>query len=227
LNSLNRFKTFLSDVLRARASAVGLLWLEKALAAVATNERVLLRYYTEASRVFGKAALSLNNEERSALATFDSQLILDSWALDDASRALLLIAASEQLSRDEFCARARRCYELGDSREQQSWLRGLAVLPYGESFEDLAVDSCRTNILHLFEAIATNNPYPARHFPELNFNQMVMKCLFNGVPLAKVVALDARLNPELQRMAESYASERTAAGRTVPADIARTTYENV
>ena len=98
-------------------------------------------------------------------------------------------------------------------------LRGLAVLPYGETFEDVAVDSCRTNILQLLEAIATNNPYPARHFPELNFNQMVMKCLFNGVPLAKVVDLDGRLNAELKRMAESYASERQAAGRPVPADI--------
>jgi hypothetical protein len=205
------------------------MWLEKALAAVVSDpsETRLLRYYTEASRFAGKAALSLTQDERESLKAIDRLLVLHSWALDDAARALLLITVSDQLPRDEFCSRARNCYKLGDSREQQSWLRGLPVLPYGESFEDLAVDSCRTNILHLFEAIATNNAYPARHFPELNFNQMVMKCLFNGVPLEKVVDLDGRLNPELQRMAESYASERRAAGRSVPDDIARTTYENV
>jgi len=35
-----------------------------------------------------------------------------------------------------------------------------------------------------------------------------------------VVGLETRLNPELSRMARDYAAERTAAGRTVPADIA-------
>ena len=53
----------------------------------------------------------------------------------------------------------------------------------------------------MFEAIACENPFPARYFPELNFNQMVLKALFNGVALARIVGLRRRRNPELARMA--------------------------
>ena len=83
------------------------------------------------------------------------------------------------------------------------------------------MDACRSHIQPLFEAIACENPYPARHFPELNFNQMVLKVLFTGVALDRVVGLQARVTPELQRMAADYASERRAAGRSIPPDIWR------
>ncbi len=81
------------------------------------------------------------------------------------------------------------------------------------------IDACRTNILPLFEAVACENPYPAQHFPERNFNQLVLKALFNGVALSRVVGLASRLNADLTRMAGDYADERRAAGRAVPADI--------
>ena len=45
------------------------------------------------------------------------------------------------------------------------------------------------------------------------------KALFIGVPIARIVGLRRRLNPDLSRMARDYASERRAAGRTVPADL--------
>jgi hypothetical protein len=82
-----------------------------------------------------------------------------------------------------------------------------------------AVEACRTNAQVIFEAIACDNPYPFRYFPELNFNQMVLKALFIGSPLARVIGLEERITSELIRMAEDYASERRAAGRPVPEDI--------
>ena len=56
------------------------------------------------------------------------------------------------------------------------------------------------------EAIACENPYPARYFPELNFNQMVLKALFTGVALARIIGCDGRVTSELSRMAADYAS---------------------
>jgi hypothetical protein len=53
----------------------------------------------------------------------------------------------------------------------------------------------------------------------LNFNQMVLKALFNNVPLARIVGLADRANNELARMANDYAAERRAAGRAIPGDI--------
>lgn len=62
-------------------------------------------------------------------------------------------------------------------------------------------------------------PTPPGSFPELNFNQMVVKCLFNGVALHRIVGLEQRFSAELSRMADDYAAEREAAGRTVPVDL--------
>jgi hypothetical protein len=71
----------------------------------------------------------------------------------------------------------------------------------------------------VFEAIACENPYPMQHFPEHNYNQMVLKAFFTGVAVQRIDGLAARRSPELVRMAEAYASERRAAGRSVPSDI--------
>ena len=92
-------------------------------------------------------------------------------------------------------------------------------MPHCEVFLHTAIDSCRTNIIPLFEAIACENTYPSNHFPELNFNQMVLKCLFNRIALSRIIGLESRFNRELSRMADHYARELHAAGRAVPPDI--------
>jgi hypothetical protein len=71
----------------------------------------------------------------------------------------------------------------------------------------------------VFEAIACENAYPARHFPDQNFNKLVLKAFFTGVGVARIVGLGGRRTAELRRMAEDYASERRAAGRSVPPDL--------
>jgi hypothetical protein len=100
-------------------------------------------------------------------------------------------------------------------------LRVLSYLPDPESFLELAGDACRSSVQGVFEALACENPYPARHFPEAAFNQMVLKAVFTGAALVRICDLDRRINRELVRMAEGYASERRAAGRSVPADVER------
>ncbi len=113
----------------------------------------------------------------------------------------------------------------GDGAERQAVLRALPLLPVPERFLEIAVDACRSHIQPLFEAVACENPYPAFYFPELNFNQMVLKALFTGVALARILGLEGRITPELGRMAADYASERRAAGRSVPPDIGQLTGE--
>ena len=83
------------------------------------------------------------------------------------------------------------------------------------------MNACRSSVQSVFDAICCENPYPALHFPDLAFNQMVLKALFTGVALERIHRLSERKNAELARMAAGYASERTAAGRSVPGDIGR------
>ncbi len=193
-------------------------WLNEALAACLPGRPVatLLRSYTAASRQVGHAPLAVSGQDLVPFADLDIRFT--QWTAADAARAALLLATGE-VDPDRFRELALESYEQGDSREQQSWLRAIALYPQPERFTMTAIDACRTNIVPLFESIACENPFPARYFPERNFNQMVLKAFFNGIAIERIVNLSARLNSELSRMAADYVSEREAAGRTVPADI--------
>jgi hypothetical protein len=129
----------------------------------------------------------------------------------------LLIAAVA--ARPAHADLVETCYREGDNRERQAVLYALPMLPAPEIFVDLAVEACRTHVQPVFEAITCENPYPARYFPELSFNQMALKAVFTGVALERIVGLRLRVTEELARMAADYASERRAAGRAVPADL--------
>lgn len=214
-------RDWLLATIRARASDSGARWLDKAVQAIesgAIRTDTMLSYYTGASRWLGKSALQLDDAERARLNELAPRLPMDHWGLDEAARAAILLSIAH-LPNDEFRLLALQAYELGDSREQQSWLRGLFLLPGRERFRNTAIDACRTNILPLFESIACENPYPLFHFPESNFNHMVLKNLFMGVAIARIVGLEERLNADLSRMANDYLREREAAGRPVPTDI--------
>jgi hypothetical protein len=170
----------------------------------------LLNAYAAATRRLGKERLGA---EETGTERFPA------WSRDDAGRALMLLAVAATADDRTFGGLALDCYHNGDAREQSSWLRALPLLPGPERFLDTATDACRTNIIPLFESICCENAYPARFFPELNFNQMVLKALFNVIPLVRIAGLAGRINPELSRMTDDYASEREAAGRALPTDI--------
>jgi hypothetical protein len=180
----------------------------------------LLVAYATAPQHVGRDALSLSPAELAELRDAAPGVGFDRWMRDDAARALLLIERRNSgRTGDAFVADALACFDQGDAREQQSWLRAIALWPEAKAFLPTAIDACRTNIIPVFEALACENPYPAAHFPDRNFNQMVLKAMFNSIELARILGLPSRRNAELSRMARDYAAERTAAGRTVPADI--------
>lgn len=211
-------KNRLQSALQVRTSGEAARWLQEALKVAQTgSQERLLALYTEASMRLGRLPLAPQAGEASTAAL--EGLALDQWTLEDAARANFLLARADSESPEAFQADAQACYEMGDAREQQSWLRAVALMPGPERFLPLVIDACRTNILPVFEAVACGNPYPSTYFPERNFNQLVMKALFNGVRLDRIVGLAARANTELARMATDFAAERRAAGRPVPADI--------
>jgi hypothetical protein len=138
---------------------------------------------------------------------------------DEYGRAALVLAAIGSLEPGEHVGFIRDLLRRGEVRERQAVLRVLAGLPEPARFVDLAIDACRTNVQSVFEAIACDNAYPARHFGDRAFAQLVIKALFVGAPLARIVELPARVTDELVRMTEAYASERRAAGRPIPSDV--------
>lgn len=189
-----------------------------------THLNEILSRYTGATRLSsGKAGPNaLSPEDAAAIRTagFPADVPLTSWTSADVARFILLRDIAASTPSADFPAIALACFENGDAGEQASWCRAVSLLPQAEQYLPQVIDACRTNILPLFESIACENPYPAAFFPERNFNQLVLKAMFNNIALARVVGLPSRKNPELARMAADYAAERTAAGRSVPADIA-------
>lgn len=210
----------LLTLLISRVAPPARRWIDEARESAA-DDTAFAGHYTLASRKLGKAPLALSAEEDRRLRAAGVTWPLGGWSADDLGRVTLLLAAAATRDHRELDALVETLYRAGDNRERQAILRALPFLPASDGLVTIAVDACRTHVQPVFEAIACENPYPAAQFPELNLNQMVLKALFIGVALDRIVGLDARVTPELRRMAAAYASERRAAGRTVPDDISR------
>ena len=138
--------------------------------------------------------------------------------LTDYLRLWLLTQALPQLAPTARADWLLQLFEAGELGEQVSVLRVLPLLAEPAQFLETGVQACRTNARDVFEAIVCENPFLVEQFPELNFNQAIMKAIFMEVPLSRVAKLEQRITPELSRMAKGYASERRAAGRPVPND---------
>ncbi|WP_173873482.1 EboA domain-containing protein [Streptomyces albus subsp. chlorinus] len=135
----------------------------------------------------------------------------------DAARVLILHAAAP--GTDALV----RLYGKGSADERRAVLLALPHLdppPRTARALSLVEDALRTNDTRLVAAAL--GPYAAAHLDAHQWRQGVLKCLFTGVPTAAVAGLEHRAagDDELARMLEDYARERTAAGRTVPEDLA-------
>jgi hypothetical protein len=207
-------------VLRRRLPPAAEEWYARVDAPAPAETSAFVRDFAAASRVLGSGA-TLEAADRDELRA--AGVAVAGWRLVDFGRVAMLVAAARHVTADALVALVGDCYTHGDTDERRAVLLALALLPAPERFVPLAVDACRTSVQPLFEAIACENPFAAAHFPAASFNQMVLKAVFTGVALERVVGLEARRTPELRRMAADYASERRAAGRSVPADLERLT----
>jgi len=190
-------------------------WLVEQLAAAGEPARFAAAF-AGAGRRLGRAAI----REAAAAAITASGLRWPVTGADECGRAALVLAAIAAMPDDRHAGFVRDLVRRGEVRERQAVLRVLAALPAPARFVEIAIDACRTNVETVFWAIACDNDFPARHFPAPAFHQMVLKALFIGAPLARVAGLAERTSAELIRMVDAYASERAAAGRAIPADVA-------
>jgi hypothetical protein len=212
----------LLGVLEAHAPAAAVSWLRRGLPSIdgPLPRGIFFGFYAGAGRRFGHGSPALDPIARERL--IEAGLERPSaYSLSDVARAALLVGAMACVPDGEQLSLAQEAFRKGDNAERAALLRALSLLPRPERFVELAAEASRTHVHDVFEALAADNPYPARWFPELNWNQLVMKALFTGVALERVIGWQARNNPELLRMAADYAAERRAAGRPVPEDVER------
>jgi hypothetical protein len=204
------------DLVVARAPAAAREWLIARAGALGADS--FGPVYSGVGRRLGSAAVALDAGERAGLSRAGLPLP-EGWPLAAVGRAGLLATVMQGLGREARVQLAQSVFKTGDNEERAALLKALTLLPEPEAFVELAIDSCRSHVQSVFEAIACENPYPARWFPEPSFNQLVLKAFFVGVAVRRVQGLASRRSPELVRMALAYASERRAAGREVPPDL--------
>ncbi|MFC8830785.1 EboA domain-containing protein [Streptomyces sp. NPDC057137] len=179
----------------ARLDATAVAWLDQALAEAAEKDDNVARRRWELR--FAAAGRHCGQENA------------------DAVRTLLLRRAAADVST------LTRLYQQGAAAERRAVLLALPHLVPGPEALPLVEDALRTNDTTIVEAAV--GPYAADHLDPHAWRHAVLKCLFTGVPVAAVAGAERRAHgdAELARMLADFASERTAAGRSVPPDLHR------
>jgi hypothetical protein len=205
---------------RSRVSAEAREWLGGVASEIAAplSLRTFHMAFARTGRTVGTDPVVLDASAQAALAERGGPAPMVGWGTDELVRAALLMRAVGALETDAQAALVSDLYYRGEVRERQAVLRVLAWLPQPERFAELAVEACRSHVQTVFDAIACWNPFPAEHFSEAAFNQMVLKAVFTETPVTRISGLARRVGPDLARMTRDYADERRAAGRPVPKD---------
>lgn len=191
-------------------------WLEPRLQSDQKDAEVF-RSFALAPRRLGKEDLNLTEAELAQARALRPGWVPGALSLSQAARLLLLLSASTE----DFLRRFEKIVLTADVGEQVTLFRGLPIYPVGDQLLPFAQEALRGNIRSVFEAVAHDNPYPAEHFDEGAWNQMVLKALFIGSYLHPIQGLDRRANPELAGMLQRTAHERRAAGRAVSPELWR------
>lgn len=212
---------FLTGLLQKDAEPKSLDWLktqsEKIRTAAIPSQFFLS--FSQASRFFKKDLLNVTDSEKSQAETLVSGFEPVFWNSLQTARTILMLNFPQE--KGKWFAAINQLFETGDMHEQQALYAALPLMPYQEDLLSRAIDGCRTNMTLIFDAIALNNPFPAQHFPEANWNQLVLKSIFMQRPLYRIQKLEERRNLALADIASDFAHERWAAGRSVMPELWR------
>ena len=207
--------------LSTRLPSPALAWLEDRAAAVASGDRkALYLAFGLAVRKTGKADLELSPAELTEAAKIRPGWDPRGWTVDQAARLLLVLRFPAD-DGPKFIETLDQLFAAGEVHELIALYQGLPLFPHQALLPLRCAEGIRTNIKSVFTAIAHRNPFPAERLNEDQWNQLILKCQFVGVPLDPVVGLDARGNAKLAKMLDDFAHERWAAKRPVSPELWR------
>jgi len=184
----------------------------------AEDERRLAIALGLTSRKIGRLDLALTADEAVSAQRLRAGWRPELWATDEAAR-ILILGASHRDDDQAFAARVDRLCAMAEVTEYIAYLKGFAIFPAPKLLYGRAREGIRSAITPVFAAIACHNPYPFDHLDEDAWNQMVVKCVFNGVPIETIVGLQERRNPEVVQMLSDLVAERRAASRPLPETV--------
>jgi hypothetical protein len=146
------------------------------------------------------------------------EITLTNWSLDRLVRVFFLLILEEKTSEIDFRNSINTLFETAEINESVALYSALPFFKNPENWLLKATDAVRSNIGDVFDSLAFNNPYPSKYFPELAWNQLVLKCIFNDKSINNIIGLKDRFNQNLADTFIDFAHERWAAGREVPVE---------
>lgn len=217
----DRILDLLTDWLAIRLDAASMTWVhDRQATARANDKKGFFLAFGMAPRKVGKSDLMLTAEELSIADSVRPGWNPRGWSVDQAVRSVLVLSLPLD-NPVSLVALMDQLFGTGEVGELVALYQALPLLPFPSAHVLRAAEGVRTNIKSVFCAVAHQNPYPAEQFSEDQWNQMVLKCQFIGVPMSPVVGLDQRANARLASMVVDFIHERKAANRPVAAEMWR------
>lgn len=185
------------------------------------SDRAFFVQFSSISTKIGKAPLTTSPTSLEKLAQLAPGLDVTKWTCDQAARIWLLLKWAARLKRGDFLEKLTQIFQTADRGELVALYQGLMLLPYHTDLVKQTQEGIRTNITEVFDAIALENPFPAKYLDEAAWNQMVLKAAFMDRPIYRIKGIDERANQALAIIISDYAHERWAAGRVVSPEFWR------
>lgn len=210
-------RQLLYDLLKASSPAPAMEWLGTTLRdqEAEFQKRPFYYSFSGVSRHFEKrGGITVSEEQARAIDSLVPGFTVSRWDQFRLARVMLLLVLGQQ-DHKTFLETISALLNTADLREQSAIFSAFALLPHQEDLVEAAVDGLRSNIVDIFDSIALENPFPARHFSEEQWNQMALKVLFINRPVYRMTGLVERANRDLALGISYLAHERWAAGRQI------------
>ncbi len=222
MNKSDELKDFFLKLLLQQTDEKATEWLQhqkKRIKEDPTDIKFFIAF-SQASRYFKKIPLLVSSEELTKANELAEDFRPDSWNQLQTARVFLMLNFPIT-DASKWLKTFHKIFETADMYEQEALYAALPIMPFQSDMLDRAMEGLRTNISTVFDAVALNNPYPAKYFDERAWNQMVLKAVFMQRPLFQIQQADQRANPKLSDILVDFAHERWAAGRSVMPELWR------
>lgn len=221
LASSQPIKDTLHSWLASRLDPQAQSWLQDRCRAVEGGDKKSIYLgFGMVPRKVGKADLTLTDAEFAAAAAARPGWNPTGWTVDQTAR-MLLILSYPALDAAAFVGVMDQLFAAGEIHELVALYQGLPLYPHPAAFQLRCAEGQRTNIQSVFLAIAHRNPFPSEQLNEDQWNQLILKSLFIGIPLDPIIGLDRRVNAKLASILVEFAQERWAAKRPVSPELWR------
>lgn len=207
----------IKSIIESNASPEELLWLDDIIVSSQGNVLLLQKAFVVVPRHIHKATITLDQETERV---FIQKLKFSpkAWTLQQSVRSFILLHLDSS-HQQRYINAVETLFESAALNELTSLISFLPLLKYSIHWIDRAKEAVRSNMGYVFDAIAFNNPYPAKHFDEAAWNQLVLKTIFSEKKIQDIYGYKDRSNRELAYMIADYAHERWAADRPISPSV--------